>query len=101
MGSGVNAGPLSDSEVGAAYEAMESAIRTYFETVWRKTGVSEPGEYIGDWIVVAEFGSLIERDSSGYVLEASMDGHAPPHVIRGLLGQGVRWLDDAESGGLE
>jgi hypothetical protein len=69
---------MSDEEEERAKAALESALRTYYETV-------EPGVYLADWVIVShKLTTELERDNASAV-SLLIRTSQPFAMTRGLL----------------
>lgn len=75
----------------ALYDELDAKIEEYLRAWWKENEVAESGDYIANWVLVANFGNINETAASGYIIE-SQPSNMPPHAIKGLLMEGVEWV---------
>ena len=77
-----------------AWQRLQDAVHAYLIESSADSDVPV-GVFLGDWVIVAH--STQEDGTGAYHTGSSAgpDTMPPEHVVRGLLGVGVRMLDEA------
>lgn len=65
-------------------EAADAALQQAIQDVAATRGFLDPDEFIGDWVVVVETPSILDSDTSPYVVLLP-NGTLATHRIVGLL----------------
>lgn len=66
-------------------------------SVFEDSELAEDGDYIDSWAVVINYGNMNHDAMAGGYLVETFPLKTPPHAIKGLLREGIEWVQDAQS----
>lgn len=78
------------------YEELNAKLNEYIQSVFEDTNDSEHGDYIDSWAVVLNYGNLNSNTMAGGYLVETFPNKMPPHALKGLLREGIKWVEDAQ-----
>lgn len=78
------------------FEELNTKLNEYIHSVFEDSDISEHGDYVDSWAVVVNYGNMNTGLMAGGYLVEAFPQRMPPHALKGLLREGIKWVEDAQ-----
>lgn len=78
------------------YDELNAKINEYIHSVFEDSDVSEHGDYIDSWAIVLNYGNMNQNLMAGGYIVETFPHKTPPHSVKGLFREGIKWVEDAQ-----
>ena len=78
------------------FEELNTKLNEYIHSVFEDSDISEHGDYVDSWAVVVNYGNINTGLMAGGYLVEAFPQRMPPPALKGLLREGIKWVEDAQ-----